>query len=174
MFQVADAVAKCLSNPDLDLGSRERVWSQLAPRKQVREIAAVASDLVRSRCELVLENAVLRHQVNVLRRGGKRRKFHLVDRLKLLLGARWLPSSRQAIVLVQPETVLRWHRADFRRYRRRRFRPQKASPLSRETIGGQVLRDRDHHGLRAAWCRDSGFRPTLRWRPTDKLAILAQ
>src|SRR5215470_16581419 len=62
------------------LARMERVWSQLAPRKQVGEIAAVASDLVRSRRELVLENAVLRHQVNVLRRGSKRRKLHLVDR----------------------------------------------------------------------------------------------
>ena len=35
---------------------------------------------------------MLRHQVNVLRRGCKRPTLHLVDRLKLLLGARWLPS----------------------------------------------------------------------------------
>jgi len=44
-------------------------------------------DAVRSRRELVLENAVLRHQVNVLRRHSKRPKLDLVDRLKLLLGA---------------------------------------------------------------------------------------
>jgi hypothetical protein len=62
----------------------ERVWSQLAPRKQAGELGAVAVDMVRSRRELVLENAVLRHQVNVLRRGSKRRKLHLIDRLKLL------------------------------------------------------------------------------------------
>jgi hypothetical protein len=62
----------------------------------------------------VLENAVLRHQVNVLRRGSKRRKLHLIDRLKLLLGARLLPSWRRAIAIVQPETILRWHRAGFR------------------------------------------------------------
>jgi putative transposase len=55
---------------------------------------------MRSRRELVLENAVLRHQVNVLRRRSKRPKLHLIDRLKLLVGARWLPSWRQAIALV--------------------------------------------------------------------------
>jgi hypothetical protein len=70
----------------------ERLWSQLAPRKQAGEIAAVAVDAIRSRRELVLENAVLRHQVNVLRRRSKRPTLGLVDRLKLLLGARWLPS----------------------------------------------------------------------------------
>jgi hypothetical protein len=117
----------------------ERLWSQLAPRKQAGEIAAVAVDAVRSRRELVLENAVLRNQVNVLRRRSKRPKLHFVDRLKLLLGARWLPSWRRAIVLVQPETVLRWHRAGFRRFWRRRSRPRKMSPLPPETIS--LIRD---------------------------------
>jgi hypothetical protein len=41
----------------------ERLWSQLAPRKSVSEIAGVAVDAARSRRELIIENAVLRHQV---------------------------------------------------------------------------------------------------------------
>lgn len=75
----------------------KRLWSQLAPRKQASEITGVVVDTVRPRRELVLENAVLRHQVNVLRRRSKRPKLHFVDRLKLLLGARWLLSWRRAI-----------------------------------------------------------------------------
>ena len=71
-------------------------------------------DAVRSQRELIIENAVLRHQVNVLRRRSKRPKLNVVDRLKLLVGARLLPSWRRAIAIVQPETVLRWHRAGFR------------------------------------------------------------
>src|SRR5215471_1335497 len=121
------------------LARMERLWSRLAPRRQASEIAAVAVDAVRSRRELVLENAVLRHQVNVLRRGCKRPTLDVVDRLKLILGARWLPSWRRVIVLVQPETVLRWHRAGFRRFWRRRSRPRKTSPLARETI--DLIRD---------------------------------
>jgi hypothetical protein len=54
--------------------------------------------------------------------------------LKLLIGARFLSWWRRAIVLVQPETVLRWHRAGFRRFWRGRSRPRKTSPLPRETI----------------------------------------
>jgi len=50
----------------------ERLWSQLAPRRQADEIEAVAVDAVRPRRELVLENALLRHQVKLLRRGRKR------------------------------------------------------------------------------------------------------
>jgi hypothetical protein len=117
----------------------ERLWSQLTPPRQAGEIAAIAVDAMRSRRELVLENAVLRHQVNVLRRRSKRPKLHLIDRLKLLVGARWSPSWRQAIALVQPETVLRWHRAGFRRFWRRRSRPRTRSPLPPETI--DLIRD---------------------------------
>jgi hypothetical protein len=82
---------------------------------------------------------VLRHQVNVLRRGCKRPTLDVVDRLKLIVGARWLPSWRRVIVLVQPETVLRWHLAGFRRFWRCRSRPRKTSPLPRETI--DLIRD---------------------------------
>ncbi|HEX8108408.1 MAG TPA: hypothetical protein VF516_11805 [Kofleriaceae bacterium] len=63
----------------------ERLWSQLAPHRQAGEITGVVADAVRPRRELVLENAVLRHQVNVLRRRSTRPKLHLVDRLKLLI-----------------------------------------------------------------------------------------
>jgi hypothetical protein len=75
----------------------ERLWSQLAPRTLASGIAGVVVDTVRPQRELVLENAVLRHQVNVLRRRSKRPKLHFADRLKLLIGARLLPSWRRAI-----------------------------------------------------------------------------
>jgi hypothetical protein len=117
----------------------ERLWSQLAPRREAGEIGAVAVDVARSRRELVLENAVLRHQINVLRRRSKRPKLHVLDRFKLLLGARWLPSWRRVIILVQPETVLRWHRAGFRQFWRRRSWPRPTSPLPLETIA--LIRD---------------------------------
>jgi hypothetical protein len=117
----------------------ERLWSRLAPRGQTSELAGVAVDAARPRRELVLENAVLHHQVNILRRRSKRPRLHLIDRLKLLIGARWLPSWRPAIVLVQPGTVLRWHRAGFRQFWRRRSRSQKTSPLAPKTI--DLIRD---------------------------------
>ena len=100
-----------------------RLWSQLAPHRWASEIAGVAVDAVRSRRELIIENAVLRHQVNVLRRRSKRPKLNLVDRLKLLIGARVLPSWRRAVAMF-------W---------RRRSRPRKTSPLPRETIN--LIRD---------------------------------
>src|SRR5215470_736665 len=126
------------------LARMERLWSRLASHRQASEIAAAAVDAVRSRRELVLENAVLRHQVNVLRRGCKRPRLDVIDRLKLMLGARWLPSWRRVIVLVQPETVLRWHRAGFRRFWRHRSRSRQTSSLPRETT--DLIRDMSARG----------------------------
>jgi putative transposase len=96
-------------------------------------------DATRARRDLVIENAVLRHQVHVLRRRSKRPNLQLTDRIILLVGARLLSSWRRVIVVVQPETVLRWHRAGIRRFWRRRSRPRKASPLPSETI--DLIRD---------------------------------
>jgi hypothetical protein len=70
------------------------------------------------------------------------------------------------IVLVQPETVLRWHRASFRRFWRRRSRRRQASPLPPETIG--LIRDMAARGrlcagaiavaLAAAWAWENRAR----------------
>jgi hypothetical protein len=57
----------------------------------------------------------------------------------MIFGARWLPSWRRAIVLVGPETILRWHRAGFRLFWRRRSRSRKTSPLPREAVN--LIRD---------------------------------
>jgi hypothetical protein len=60
---------------------------------------------------LVLEMVALRHQIAVLKRSGTRRPcFRFQDRLFWLLLARWWPSWRDSLVIVQPATVLRWRR----------------------------------------------------------------
>jgi hypothetical protein len=48
---------------------------------------------------------ILRHQVNILRRRSKRPKLNLVDRMKLLVGARLSPSWRRATSSVQRSTA---------------------------------------------------------------------
>jgi transposase InsO family protein len=60
------------------------------------------------------------------------------------VGASWLRSWRRAIVVVQPETILRWHRAGFRLFWRSWSRPRKASPLPKETI--DLIRDMARRG----------------------------
>jgi hypothetical protein len=77
------------------------------------------ADLTRSRDELIAENAFLRQQLIVASRGVKRPGFRGHERGLLVLLARLLPQWRQALLLIKPETVLRWHREGFRLFWRR-------------------------------------------------------
>jgi hypothetical protein len=72
--------------------------------------------------QLQLENAVLRHQVKVLRRTVRRPDLQDADRAFLAAASRALSRDRWASFLVTPQTLLRWHRELVRRkwtYRRR-------------------------------------------------------
>src|SRR5262245_22508447 len=66
---------------------------------------------------LEAENAALRHQLAVLQRKVRGRvQFTNSDRLFFILLYRRFPSILNAITIIRPETVVRWHRAGFRRY----------------------------------------------------------
>src|SRR3981081_1322749 len=71
----------------------------------------------KSKSRLEAENAVLRHQLIVLQRRGRGR-VHLTngDRLFLVQLYGCFPSVLKAITIIRPETLVRWHRAGFRRY----------------------------------------------------------
>lgn len=75
---------------------------------------------LRSHQSLVLENLALRHQVQVLSRGGKRPRLQQKDRLLWVLFSRLWTEWRSSLVMVKPETVIRWHRRGFRAYWRRK------------------------------------------------------
>jgi len=62
---------------------------------------------------LEVENAVLRHQLCVLRRTAKRPPLERCDRLLLAAASRLVPRDRWAVFLVSPQTLLRWHRELF-------------------------------------------------------------
>jgi len=71
---------------------------------------------------LEIENAVLRHQLAVLRRGVKRPRLTRIDRMVMAAASRLLPRHRWSSFLVTPQTLLRWHRELVRRkwtFRRR-------------------------------------------------------
>jgi putative transposase len=69
-----------------------------------------------SKRALALENLALRHQLDVLQRGGKRPRLTNGDRALWILLSRFWSDWRRALVIVQPETVVRWHRRGFRLY----------------------------------------------------------
>src|SRR6266511_6255874 len=85
--------------------------------------------LFRSRAALEAESLVLRHQLNVLRRKSpKRFAFGNVDRLVFAGLYRVAPGVLDALKILKPETVIRWHRAGFRAYWRWKSRPRGGRP----------------------------------------------
>ena len=73
--------------------------------------------LFRSRASLQVEILTLRHQLNVLRRQSPQRlTFSSIDRLVFSGLYRLAPGVLDALKIVRPETVIRWHRAGFRAY----------------------------------------------------------
>ena len=81
-----------------------------------RLIFGALRDLLRSRSALEAEVLVLRQQIIVLRRTGRGRlTFSAIDRFVLGCSARCF-QVRSALSIIQPETVLRWHRAGLRAY----------------------------------------------------------
>src|SRR5215471_7389903 len=83
----------------------------------LRFFLTLSSSLFKSKSRLEAENAALRRQVIVLQRKVRGRlHFTNSDRLFLIQLYRWFPSVLKVITIIRPETVVRWHRAGFRRY----------------------------------------------------------
>jgi putative transposase len=97
-----------------------------------------------------VEIAVLRHQLEVLRRQVKRPEFHPADRALLAVLSRALPRRRWSIFLVTPDTIMRWHRRLVTRKwthpRRRGGRP----PLADQVVALilQLARENPRWGYR--------------------------
>jgi len=101
----------------------------LRPARSAAKVGiGAARDLTRTRSELLAENALLRQQVIVLRRSIRRPRVHHDDRLLLLILARLCPRWWDALHVVNPEALLRWHRDLFKFVWRRRSRP-KGQPM---------------------------------------------
>jgi hypothetical protein len=93
------------------------------------------ADLTRGKAELLAENALLRQQLIILRRQIKRPVYKKTDRLLLVFLARMARTWKQALFLVQPETLLRWHRELFRLFWKHKSKVHARKPrLSLETI----------------------------------------
>ncbi len=77
---------------------------------------------------------VLRHQLAILRRGGRRPQYTAADHALLAAAAsRLLPAERWSCFAVRPQTLRRWHRALLQGNRRRRGRRPGRPPLAAET-----------------------------------------
>ena len=80
-------------------------------------VLAVLASPFKSKSRLEAENAVLRHQLIVLRRKVRgRAQLSNNDRWFFVQLYRWFPSIQKVLTIVQPETLVRWHRGGFRCY----------------------------------------------------------
>src|ERR1039457_5740555 len=92
-------------------------------------ILAVLALPFKSKSRLEAENAALRHQLIILPRKVQGRvRLTNNDRWFFIQLYRWFPSILQVITIIQPDTLVRWHRAGFRRYWRWKSRPRRGRP----------------------------------------------
>jgi transposase InsO family protein len=92
-------------------------------------VLAVLASPFKSKAWLEAENAVLRHQLIVLRRRPRGRvRLTNHDRLFFIQLYRWFPSILQVLTIIRPETLLRWNRAGFRCYWRWKSRRRGGRP----------------------------------------------
>ena len=93
------------------------------------------ADLGRSKSELIAENALLRQQLIILKRRVKRPPVTRADRILLVLLAKLVRTWQQALLIVQPDTLLRWHRKLFRLNWQRKSKAASRKPkIAEETI----------------------------------------
>ena len=79
----------------------------------------------RTHADLALENLALRQQLAVLQRNSKRPRLRHLDRAFWLLLSRIWSRLADVLVIVKPDTIVRWHRRGFRLFWRWKSRPRK-------------------------------------------------
>ncbi len=94
-----------------------------------RSLFGALKDTLRSRANLVAENAVLRQQVIVLQRGKPRPRLKIQDRFTIAAITKFFSATADAVTIVRPETVLGWHRSLWKIIWARRSRQRVGRPL---------------------------------------------
>src|SRR5436190_7680510 len=107
-------------------------------------LTCVLTRLFRSRARLGAEILVLRHQLNILqRKSTERASFKSIDRLVFAGLYRLVPGVLDALKILKPETVIRWHRAGFRAYWR--WKIEIARWPTKDSAGGSSAHSRHEY-----------------------------
>jgi hypothetical protein len=92
-------------------------------------VVAILASPLKSRSRVEAENAALRHQLIILcRQRHVRVRLTNNDRWFFIQLYRWFPSILKVLMVVRPETLVRWHRASFRAYWRWKSRSRGERP----------------------------------------------
>jgi hypothetical protein len=102
-------------------------------------VLTVLASPFKSKSRLEAENAALRHQLIVLRRKVRgRARLTNNDRWFFVQLCRWFPSILEVLKIIRPETLVRWHRAGFRRYWRWKSRSRGGRPQIEIELRGLI------------------------------------
>lgn len=118
-------------------------------------LARFLVSLFKFQSALAIEVASLQHQIMVLKRSVRRPKINNSDRIFWVVLRKLWPDWRRSLIIVQPQTVINWHRQGFRLYWRWKSRPKDGRPqidpeirklirmmwLSNPTWGSPRIRD---------------------------------
>jgi len=128
-------VLKSLASRLIGVVGRARTALRDAARPAA-SVFGLVTDLLRPRRLLLAENVLLRQQLLVLRRQIKRPNPTAFDRAVIVVASAITGTWRDSVLLVKPETILRWHRQGFRMFWRWRTRCTKPKPrISTDTMG---------------------------------------
>ncbi|MGB6400249.1 MAG: hypothetical protein WBF73_31875 [Bradyrhizobium sp.] len=102
-------------------------------------VLTVLASPFKSKSRLEAENAALRHQLIVLRRKVRSpARLSNNDRWFFVQLYRWFPSILEVLKIIRPETLVRWHRAGFRRYWRWKSRSRGGRPQLEIELRGLI------------------------------------
>lgn len=114
----------------------------------VRTVFLLLGVFITCRATIVAENLALRHQLGVLQRSVKRPRLRQRDRILWVWLSRFWANWRSCLIIVKPDTVVRWHRDGFRLYWRWKSRGKPGRPK----IGAEIRRlIRGMSGDNATW-----------------------
>jgi transposase InsO family protein len=131
-YKVLSQVTKIAQSVVKNVERRFKAWTEPSPDSM---IGGLAIDLVKSKQQVILENVFLRQQVIVLKRQIARPQLTAKDRGLLVLLASRVKDWKNALLLVKPETLLRWHREGFRLFWRAKSTGQaRQRRIAAETI----------------------------------------
>jgi putative transposase len=110
-------------------------WTKPAKPTTNSLVLGTLADLSKSKSALVMENAMLRQQLIVLSRQINRPQLTKIDRTLFVLLASKLHTWKSTLLIVQPDTLLRWHRQGFRLFWKRKSKAKSLEPrIPTETV----------------------------------------
>jgi putative transposase len=120
---------------DLAVGKLDKCLKKHFTPAKANLAIGTFTDVTRSKSSLVAENAMLRQQLIVLQRQVNKPTLRPIDRVILVILAGLVKNWRQALLIVKPETLLKWHRAGFKLFWKFKSRAKGRKPkIPEETI----------------------------------------